>query len=546
MALTQLTDLQPTNIKVTGIATFDQTVGIAGTLTYEDVTNIDSVGIGTFRDGINVIGHAELDNVNVSGISTFSGDVTLNGDELFIADSIKHVGDTDTSISFPANDTIRFSTAGSERIRIADGKVGIGTQSPNELLHVSGNSSGAITAKIENTFSSDATRFAILELKSGVGSIRFHDQGDTIEGEIKYDSTTNSMRFHTNGNTERLRIDNSGRIGLGIANPGDYFSSYNRVVMGRTNDTGGMTIVSAPTSGGYIAFADGTSGNEAYRGQIAYYHSQDSMMFGTDGGTERLRINNKGHLGLNVTPGSWDNTFKALEGGGSSKHGELFFQANGDWTTALGCNLYFNSGWKYRHAGAANWLEMKEDRTTFYMADSGSADSAISWLERLRIHSTGYITKPYQVAFFAHCTFGNHDLSAGDKFQFNVLTSSGKAAVDSTHHTFGGTAVFNTSNNTFTAPVAGLYSFTVTAYYRRTGDPLSTIVPRVNNTEVNNGNNTIFFFGSNDITDGNTLSGTVYLQLAANDAVTVHRRTNQSGTCRFYGPHSHFCGHLIG
>ena len=34
MALNQLTDLQPTNIKVTGIATFDQTVGIAGTLTY--------------------------------------------------------------------------------------------------------------------------------------------------------------------------------------------------------------------------------------------------------------------------------------------------------------------------------------------------------------------------------------------------------------------------------------------------------------------------------------------------------------------------------
>ena len=189
---------------------------------------------------------------------------------------------------------------------------------------------------------------------------------------------------------------------------------------------------------------------------------------------------------------------------------------------------------------------MKEDRTTFYMADSGSADSAITWLERFRIHSTGYITKPYQVAFFAHCTFGNHDLGGGDKFQFNVLTSSGKAAVDSTHHTFGGTAVFNTSNNTFTAPVAGLYSFTVGAYFRRTNDPMTHLVPRVNNTEVTNGNNNVFFFGSNDITDGSQLCGTVYLQLAANDAVTVHRRGTQTGTTRFYGPHSHFCGHLIG
>ena len=153
---------------------------------------------------------------------------------------------------------------------------------------------------------------------------------------------------------------------------------------------------------------------------------------------------------------------------------------------------------------------------------------------------------PYQVAFFAHCNIGNHDLSAGDKFQFNILTSSGKAAVNSNHHTFNGTAVFNTSTNAFTAPVAGLYQFTVTVYYRRTGDPLSILVPRVNNGEVSNGNNTVFFLGSNDITDGNTESGTLYLQLDANDVVTVHRRTGQTGTARYYGPHSHFCGHLIG
>ena len=54
MALTGLTVLQPTNLNVTGVATFAQTVGIAGTLTYEDVTNIDSVGVITARVGVNV------------------------------------------------------------------------------------------------------------------------------------------------------------------------------------------------------------------------------------------------------------------------------------------------------------------------------------------------------------------------------------------------------------------------------------------------------------------------------------------------------------
>ena len=41
-----------TNLNITGVATFAGNVSIGGTLTYEDVTNIDSVGLVTARDGI--------------------------------------------------------------------------------------------------------------------------------------------------------------------------------------------------------------------------------------------------------------------------------------------------------------------------------------------------------------------------------------------------------------------------------------------------------------------------------------------------------------
>ena len=41
-----------TNLNVTGVTTFTGDVSIGGTLTYEDVTNIDSVGLITARDGI--------------------------------------------------------------------------------------------------------------------------------------------------------------------------------------------------------------------------------------------------------------------------------------------------------------------------------------------------------------------------------------------------------------------------------------------------------------------------------------------------------------
>ena len=108
-------------------------------------------------------------------------------------------------------------------------------------------------------------------------------------------------------------------------------------------------------------------------------------------GSERLRVASTGDLGLNVTPANWDTTFKALEGGGTSKHGALHFQANGDWTTSLGCNNYYNSGWKYRHAGGASWFEMKEDTFKFSIASSGSADGAITWSEKLRIEADGSV-----------------------------------------------------------------------------------------------------------------------------------------------------------
>ncbi len=157
-------------------------VSIGGTLTYQDVTNVDSVGVITARSDIS------------------------------IADKIIHNGDTNTAIRFPAADTFTAETSGNER----------------------------------------------------------------------------------------FRIDSNGRIGIGIANPDAYFASYNRVVMGRTNDSGSMTIVSAPTYGGYIAFADGTSGNAAYRGLITYAHGQDAMVFNT-AATERLRILNNGNVGIATT-----------------------------------------------------------------------------------------------------------------------------------------------------------------------------------------------------------------------------------------------------
>ena len=108
--------------------TYSGNVTIGGTLTYEDVTNIDSVGLVTARNGIEigarpgVAASISVDgNMIVSGISTFGGAAnfaaisgttgTFTGD-VSIADAIVHTGDN-SKIRFPSNDTITFETSGS-------------------------------------------------------------------------------------------------------------------------------------------------------------------------------------------------------------------------------------------------------------------------------------------------------------------------------------------------------------------------------------------------------------------------------------------------
>ena len=76
MALTKLTDIRKSlsveveDLKVNGITTFTGSVSIGGTLTYEDVTNIDSVGIITARSGI-------IDNTLTSGRIIYSNNSSI-------------------------------------------------------------------------------------------------------------------------------------------------------------------------------------------------------------------------------------------------------------------------------------------------------------------------------------------------------------------------------------------------------------------------------------------------------------------------------------
>jgi|9_EtaG_2_1085328.scaffolds.fasta_scaffold02719_4 hypothetical protein len=178
---------------VAGIATFTSDVSIGGTLTYEDVTNIDSVGMVTARSGIEVT----AGGANIVGVVTAS-----------------------TGIDAASN--LILKTGGTERVRIlSDGKTGIGT-SPygssarlqiyeptldRTLILDSGNANGPHM----RLWRQGAVQHYI-GCSAGFGQGNYEDLGVRAKRNIIFHPGDSS--------TERLRIGSAGQIGLSGANYG--------------------------------------------------------------------------------------------------------------------------------------------------------------------------------------------------------------------------------------------------------------------------------------------------------------------------------------
>jgi len=86
-----------------------------------------------------------------------------------------------------------------------------------------------------------------------------------------------------------------GNVGIGTTSPDSYSDPANNLVVGTTSGNNGITIAAATTGLSSIYFADGTTGNQAYRGYLEYGHTNDYLAFGT-AASERMRITSGGDV----------------------------------------------------------------------------------------------------------------------------------------------------------------------------------------------------------------------------------------------------------
>ena len=110
---------------------------------------------------------------------------------------------TNKITSLASNNDITLDPDGTGDVVVAAGhSVGIGTAAPDEYVHIKGASGAATDVQIQGGDDTNSVR-----LFMGGSSNR-------LNGRIVYDVANNAMALSTNGD-ERMRIDSSGRVGIG-------------------------------------------------------------------------------------------------------------------------------------------------------------------------------------------------------------------------------------------------------------------------------------------------------------------------------------------
>ena len=418
-----------------------------------------------------IIGGAGSANANIIASSTVTNGGAGFSQFLFGNAST----DTRGYLSYShAAEAILFGTSGTEQMRLTSTGLGIGTSSPNI-----GTWNRALTL---NTASGNAA------YEIGVGGVaQAYLAADSSNVYFQVANTTSPLRVFTGG-AERLRLDSSGNLGLGVT-PSAWGSGYRTLQISSSASFQGNTGVSAFV--GNNCYNDGTNwkyitsaasvGTQLFglnpngSGGFAWSQAASGTAGNTISFTQAMTLDASGNLGIgatsvqggmNLEKSSSANTVAAAAsiilsnrngGSGTFLAGGIFSNTYRDITTSQ----YTAGVWFEKQNSGAAGTAASQGAIVFGANDYTNAGDIP--IERARITSGGYF-KASNSGTYVSSTGLYHELVSND-------ASNGVGVIESTNASYSSyvltpVAARNTTNNSFYAigyfnRGAGAYKFLV-------------------------------------------------------------------------------------